>query len=163
MCPRTSPCLLWEVSFSICKMKRMPRHLSLAMLVPTVCGDVGFSPWQHAYRSLSGTPSSDHADSLCFVLLLSYLHIKTDLIFSILAPLTVPVRQARLLTKGCPHLALGTLVGQDTHKKFWAVTRLSELYSLLKVFILKFPKCSLFSYNSSFWIWSLTLLSDCWI
>lgn len=59
-----------------------------------------------------------HADSLCFVLLLSYLHIKTDLIFSILAPLTVPVRQARLLTKGCPRLALGTLVGQDAHKKF---------------------------------------------
>lgn len=107
-CPGASPFLFGEVSFSICKMKRMPRRLSLAMLVPTVCDDVrifGFSPWQHAHWSLSGTPSSDHAYSLCSILFLSYLHIKADLVFSTLAPLVFPVRQARLLTKGCPHLA----------------------------------------------------------
>lgn len=67
MYPGASPFLSLEVSFSICKMKRMPRHLSPAVLVPAVCANVhlfGFSPWQGAYWSLLGTPSSDLAGSL---------------------------------------------------------------------------------------------------
>lgn len=77
MYPGASPFLSLEVSFSICKMKRMPRHLSPAILVPAVVimfiylalvpGRVLIGVfWGHLLLTLQFP---------CF-LLLSYLHVK---------------------------------------------------------------------------------------
>lgn len=104
MCPGAGPCLFWEVSFSICKWRECSRHLSLAMLLPTVCDDViGLSLATYLLESFRDTFFWPCRFPV-FVLLRSYLHIKTDFIFSsILAPLTVPVRQARLLLPRAAH------------------------------------------------------------